>query len=311
MSLFLENTNTLDNYINISNKIQNIPLFFIHFLPIRSVKSMDSHYRTVETVVQPDGDGHGDGHGDGGYDRIKYKIIDYGTHICSDDLSVTMFYKNNFAPSLYHIFYSASILHQHSISFVLTNCPFVTYQCNLPLLHDFSRSFYFPDINLHCNNFNAEDTKYLNYLKKYFPKEIISKTDTDQVTPFDVFIISYLLHHDIHQIDETEINTITNEYTKGREILDAISVKNNLSYFRGHSIFNVIKYLLQCKYSWTFYSLCYYFILHHSEMLKHFSLHELFNCYIHYSFKDRMYKSNMDRNDDTNILSVIHRHLFS
>ena len=29
MTLFLENTESLANYINISNKIRNIPLFFI------------------------------------------------------------------------------------------------------------------------------------------------------------------------------------------------------------------------------------------------------------------------------------------
>ena len=49
MTLFLENTDSINNYIHISNKIRNIPLFFIHFLPIMNVKNIDNDYQLIET----------------------------------------------------------------------------------------------------------------------------------------------------------------------------------------------------------------------------------------------------------------------
>ena len=78
------------------------------------------------------------------------------------------------------------------------------------------------------------------------------------------------------------------------------SIKKQLSYFHNYNSKQVIQYLFQFKYTWTYYSLCYFFIVHYSDLLKHFSLYETFNSYIHSSFKDR--------NND--LVHYIHRVLF-
>jgi hypothetical protein len=311
MTLFLENTESLTNYINISNKIQTIPLFFIHFLPIRVVKNMDSHYRIVE-IVESDHMDDAMNIIDEVEGDIKYKIVDYGKHYCSDNnnISSSLFLKDNFAKSLYHVFYSSSLLHQHGISFVPSNCPFISCDNSLPMLHEFSHSFCFSSIELSTDKYNVDN------LKGYFPKKKLDNTDgVNAYISVDVFIITYLLHHDIQEVGDTEIDTITNEYTYGREKLDINSIKNAISYFRGYAIIHIIQYLFQCKYTWTYYSLCYYFILHYTELLKHFSLYDLFHSYIHSSFKERMriYNENENENEtsDVSILSAIHTSLFS
>ena len=333
MTLFLENTESLANYINISNKIRNIPLFFIHFLPIRLIKNIDSHYRFVENdnmgylMDKEDGMVRGDGIGmdKGNKDEreIKYKIVDYGKHYRRDinNISSSLFLKDNFAKSLYHVFYSSSLLHQHGISFVLRNCPFVSCGNNLPLLHEFSYSFCFSSMELSTDK-DKDNVYYLDTLKRHFPKKLIDNTDKVMIDGMnmyisvDVFIITYLLHHDIQEVGDAEIDAITNEYTytygRGGK-LDINLIKNMISYFRGHNVTNIIQYLFQCKYTWTYYSLCYYFILHYPDLLEQFSLYDLFHSYIHSSFKERTCISNMDGtvSSDTSILSAIHTTLFS
>jgi hypothetical protein len=275
MVLFLENTEQLNNYINISNKIQSIPLFFIHFLPIIDVKNIDENYRLIpELSTENESD-------------IKYKIIHYDNSITKYHLYSYVFFKNNFARSLYHIFYSSCLLHQHNISFTPNNNDsFISYQDNLPILNDFSYSFYFSKINI----------EHLEHLKQYFPIQLLNNT----YISIDVFTITYMLHHNIKHLTETDSNQIINTYVESREKIDINSLKQIITYFHGYDSLQIIQYLFQFKYMWTYYSLCYYFVLHHPVLLKHFSLFDLFSSYIRSNFKER----------DSNIISSIHCRLF-
>jgi hypothetical protein len=278
MVLFLENTEQLNNYINISNKIQSIPLFFIHFLPIIDVKNIDENYRLIpELSTENKSD-------------IKYKIIHYDNSITKYHLYSYVFFKNNFARSLYHIFYSSCLLHQHNISFTPNNNDsFISYQDNLPILNDFSYSFYFSKINI-------EHLEHLEHLKQYFPIQLLNNT----YISIDVFTITYMLHHNIKHLTETDSNQIINTYVESREKIDINSLKQIITYFHGYDSLQIIQYLFQFKYMWTYYSLCYYFVLHHPVLLKHFSLFDLFSSYIRSNFKER----------DSNIISSIHCRLF-
>jgi|TARA_B110000037_G_scaffold75432_1_gene90378 hypothetical protein len=280
MVLFLENTEQLNNYINISNKIQSIPLFFIHFLPIIDVKNIDENYRLIpELSTENKSD-------------IKYKIIRYDNSITKYHLYSYVFFENNFARSLYHIFYSSYLLHEHNISFTPNNDdPFISYQDNLPILNEFSYSFYFPKINV-------EHLEHIEHLKQYFPIQLLNNNNT--YISIDVFLIAYMLHHNIKRLTEIDSIQIINAYMESREKIDIKSLKQIITYFHGYESVQIIQYLFQFKYTWTYYSLCYYFVLHHPVLLKHFSLFDLFSSYIRSNFKDR----------DSNIISSIHCRLF-
>jgi len=279
MVLFLENTEQLNNYINISNKIQGIPLFFIYFLPIINVKNVDENYRLMTEITTTENESD-----------IKYKIIHYDNSITKYHLYSYVFFKNNFARSLYHIFYSSCLLHQHNISFTPNNNDsFISYQDNLPILNDFSYSFYFSKINI-------EHLEHLEHLEQYFPIQLLNNT----YISIDVFIITYMLHHNIKHLTETYSIQIINTYVESREKIDINSLKQIITYFHGYDSLQIIQYLFQFKYMWTYYSLCYYFVLHHPVLLKHFSLFDLFSSYIRSNFKER----------DSNIISSIHCRLF-
>ena len=229
-------------------------------------------------------------------DLTGFKIY-YGMFVGDYDNSITkyhlysyVFFKNNFARSLYHIFYSSCLLHEHNISFTPNNDdPFISYQDNLPILNEFSYSFYFSKINI-------EHLEHLEHLEQYFPIQLLNNT----YISIDVFIITYMLHHNIKHLTETYSIQIINTYVESREKIDINSLKQIITYFHGYDSLQIIQYLFQFKYMWTYYSLCYYFVLHHPVLLKHFSLFDLFSSYIRSNFKER----------DSNIISSIHCRLF-
>jgi hypothetical protein len=265
MTLFLENSFSLNNYISISKKIKQIPMYFLYFLPIDTFKNLDNEYKvlpmTNSNLVQRE---------------IKYKLV-YFDKDKNRNKEIDL-YSNNiweslpstFAKSIYHIFYSCFILHKHDISFTLSSQPFVSHGGNLPQLTDFSYSFYFPVIQTHN-------------LKLYFSPVLLQ----NPYVSFDVFVITYLIHHPIECLCEEDTDRILELFTKTREKIELNTFKNIISYFHKYNSIQVIQYLFQFKYAWTYYSLCYFFIIHYPDLLEHFSLYNLFHTYIHSSFKER------------------------
>ena len=289
MTLFLENSFPLNNYISISKKIKQIPMYFLYFLPIDTFTNLDKEYKvlpmTNSNLVQReimyklvyfDKNKNENNNKYENENNNKYAGVD-SNNICSS-------LPSNFAKSIYHIFYSCSILHKHDISFTLSSQPFVSYNGNLVQLTDFSYSFYFPVIQTHN-------------LKLYFSLTLLQ----NPYISFDVFIITYLIHHPIECLCKEDTDHISELFTKSREKIDINTCNHHLAYFHKYNSIQVIQYLFQFKYFWTYYSLCYFFIIHYPDLLKHFSLYTLFHTYIHSSFKER-------RND---LLSDIHMAVFA
>jgi len=279
MTEFIENSFSLNNNISISNRIKNIPLFFIHFNPIDHFKNLDKNYKllplSTSNLIQRE---------------IKYKIIQ---HYTKKDFHLFLFTIDNFPTSLYHVFYSASILHQNKISYTVNPLSFISNDNNdndfnnLPCLMDFSTSFFFPSIQ--TNN-------QLNQFKLYFPFSLLK----NKYISLDVFIIVYLLKNPIDSFNEQISHCIIHDYLSTREIIDKKQLSNILSYFYNYNSNQIITYLFQFKYTWTYYSLCYFFICNYSDLLNHFSLYPLFHIYIHSSFKER----------NSNLIQDIHKNLF-
>lgn len=273
MTMFLENSFSLNNYISISNRIKNIPLYFLYFVPIDTFKNLDEHYKVLpvsnSNLIQRE---------------IKHKIIYFDNNIDINQTNLCVDFSTNFAKSIYHIFYSCSILHANKISFTLTSKPFVSYRGNLPQLFDYSYSFYFPIIQSHN-------------LTLYFSRSLLQ----NPYISLDVFIITHLLYHPIENLCERDTDHIIELFLRRREKIDIKSIKTNISYFHDYNSVQIIQYLLQFKYTWSYYSLCYFFLVHYPDLLIHFSLHDLFDSYIHSSFKDRR----------TDFIQEIHRVLFS
>ena len=96
MTDFVENSFSLNNHISISNKIKNIPYFFIYFNSIDSYKNLNKEYKLLpdskSNIIQRE---------------IKYKII---THI-NDNYNTFHFTQDNFLKSLYHLFFCIFIIH--------------------------------------------------------------------------------------------------------------------------------------------------------------------------------------------------------
>ena len=278
MTLFLENSFSLNNYISISDRIKNIPMYFLYFVTIDSFKNLDEHYKVLpisnSSLVQRE---------------IRHKIIYIDKNVSVDkrvDIGGNGFYTEfatNFAKYIYHIFHACSILHENKMSFTLSSQPFISSDSNLPQLYDFSYSFYFPNIQFHN-------------LKLYFSPSLLR----NPYISLDVFLITHLLYHPIDKWCSEDTERIAGLFLDSREKIDINSIKKHLSYFHNYNSKQVIQYLFQFKYTWTYYSLCYFFIVHYSDLLKHFSLYETFNSYIHASFKDR--------NND--LVRYIHRVLF-
>lgn len=261
MTLFLENSFPLNNYISISKKIKQIPMYFLYFLPIDTFTNLDKEYKvlpmTNSNLVQRE---------------IKYKLIYFDKNKDTDLYSNNICFSlpSTFPKSIYHIFYSCSILHKHDISFTLSSHPFVSHSGNLVQLSDFSYSFYFPLIQRHN-------------LKLYFSPVLLQ----NPYISFDVFVITYLIHHPIECLRKEDTDHILELFTNSREKIEINTFDHHIAYFHNYNSEQVIQYLFQFKYSWTYYSLCYFFVIHYPDLLEHFSLYNLFYTYIHSSFKER------------------------
>lgn len=291
MTLFLENSFSLNNYISVSNRIKKIPFYYLHFLPIHSFKNLDEQYKLLpiskSNIVQRE---------------IKHKIVyfqkeevDYSSIYERNKHNPSMlFNKSDFVKCIYHVFYSCSILHANKISFTLNECPFVSSDIGgvgggvgggLPLLYDFSQSFYFPIIQS-------------STFKLYFPESLLQ----NQYISFDQFLLVYSVHHPTTCWTTDDTDYIIELFSIGRENIEINThIRENMDYFHQYHSDQIIQYLLQFKYTWSYYSLCYFFIVNYSDLLHHFSLYDLFYSYIHSSSKDR----------SGNIVSIIHSSLFS
>ena len=301
--MFLENSFSLNNYISVSNRIKKIPFYYLHFLPIHSFKNLDEQYKLLplskSNLIQRE---------------IKHKIVyfqkeelDYSSKSERNNVRSSLnneliginnnsnskgnnhsilFNKSNFAKCIYHIFYSCSILQANKISFTLNENPFVSSNDDggVPLLYDFSHSFYFPIIQS-------------STFKMYFPKSLLY----NRYIPFDLFLFVYLIHNQIEYLCDEDKVTIIELFLSYRENIEINTLEERMNYFHNYHSDQIIQYLLQFKYTWSYYSLCCFFIEHYPELLNHFSLRELFYSYIHSSCKDR----------NNNIVSNIHSSLFS
>jgi len=291
MTLFLENSFSLGNYISISNRIKKIPFYYLHFLPISRFRNLDEHYKILpiskSNLIQRE---------------IKHKLVyfqkeeqEYSCDYERNKHNPSMlFKKSDFAKCIYHVFYSCSVLHANKISFTLNECPFVSSDRGggvvgvrgggLPLLYDFSQSFYFPIIQS-------------STFKLYFPESLLQ----NQYIAFDQFLLVYLVHHPTTCWTTEDTDSIIELFSTSRENIEINTIKENMDYFHQYHSDQIIQYLLQFKYTWSYYSLCYFFIVNYSDLLHHFSLYDLFYSYIHSSSKDR----------SGNIVSTIHSSLFS
>ena len=309
MTLFLENSFSLNNYISISNRIKKIPFYYLHFVPIHCFKNLDEHYKLLpiskSNLIQRE---------------IKYKLVYFSqteeysrdierinntndtnntnnndnkeihdNKLAPIDVGESFVFKDTyFASCIYHVFYSCSILHANKISFTpLNDCTFISSDTGIPLLYDFSQSFYFPIIQ-HST------------FKMYFPESLLHNS----YIPFDLFLIVYLTHHSNDCCCEKYIDTILELFSSSRENIELNTInkiKTEMIYFHNYPSDQIIQYLLQFKYTWSYYSLCYFFIVHYSDLLHQFSLNELFYSYIHSSCKDR----------NITIVDDIHSSMFS
>ena len=245
MTLLINNTFQINNAITISNKIKNIELFFMYFNIISNFKNLDENNNLIIH--------------DKSNNSIKYKIIEYMI-----DKNISFNFNNYFQKSLYHSFKSCNLLHDNCISFIVTNnYSFIIDDNNLPLLNDFTFSFNFKKIS------------YQN-LKSYFPITLLENV----YIPLDVYLITYLVHNNIEEIDQSTTCLIMDTFTKIRKYISIEHILPILVYFNSYKSTQIIKYLLQFKYSWSYYCLCYFFLDNYSNLLEEYGLSNEFRLYI-------------------------------
>jgi len=268
MTTLIENDFTTNNYIIISNQIINIPFFSSYYFPIINSKNLDETYNqpcnsNIQSYTKRE---------------IKYKLISF---INSNYIEFN--FNNNFNKSLYHTFIASSILHKHNISYTVNIDSFVSHTGSFPLLYDFSNSFYFTNINY-------------NHLHEHFSLSLLD----NPYIPIDIFIITYIVHNNITTLRVCDVESISELYSDGREKINKNSTLINLSYLLNYSTSQIVKYLFQFKYTWTYHSLAYYFIIHYPTLLSSHELYELFNQYINSIIKERK----------SNLIDDIHNKLF-
>ena len=297
MNLLLDNTFSTNHYISISEKIKKISMFFLYFNTIDHVKCLDKDYRKIlDKGVTNDQ-----------LRDIKYKILHFHADCTSDNIN-RVFQSAKFSTCLYHIFYSANILHDNQMSFtmvhfngendssyededtgcdsdVVCNSPFVMQQNNsFPLFNDYSYSFYFPIINIRNT-------------RLFFSRSLL----TNPYICIDVFLITYLLHLNIDVFTRDHLIDVSDLYVKDRSLNDKELIIKSLEYFIDYTRNDVVKYLLQFKYTWTYFSFCYFFILYYPEQLRVNGLYKMFLKYIQSSLIER----------NTVIVKDIHSVLFN
>lgn len=269
MTLFLENSFFLNNNISISNKIKHIPLYFLYFSPIIEFHSLDENYKKIGNTTN-----------NNIQKNIRYKII----RLRYTNETLFTFTNDNFFRAIYHIFLSCYKLHNNNISFTITEDSFILGENDmLPILCDFSQSFNFQIIK--------KDT-----LKMYFNKQIME----NKYISIDVFLICYLLTNNIDIMTPSICSDISELFCNNREKIEINKIKENINYFINYDTNTVITYIMQWKNTWSYYSLCYYFLCNYSNFLCNFSLQPIFETYIHSSFKERK----------TELLQTIHEILF-
>jgi hypothetical protein len=292
MNLFLDNTFSTNHYISISEKIKKISMFFLYFNTIDQVKCLDKDYRKIVDK----------GLSNEQQRAIKYKILYFHDSYTTDDVNYT-FLSPKFGKCVYHLFYSANILHENHLSFtmvhlndgndgndgngcdIVVNSPFVTHSNNsFPLLNDYSYSFYFPIINFR----NA---------KLFFSRSLL----TNPYVCIEVFLITYLLHLDIDVFTRDHLTIVSDLYMKDRVINDSEMSINSLESFIDYKRDTIVDHLLQFKYTWTYFSFCYFFILYYPEQLRDNGLYDMFLKYIQCSPIER----------NTTIVKDIHNKLFT
>lgn len=255
MTDFVENSFLINNDISISNKIKNIPYFFMYFNSIHSFENFNKNYKILHDTscnkIQRE---------------IKYKLINY----IHTDFKVFIFTASNFLKSLHHLFFSLHLLHSNNIFFTINNNPFVYVKVNLPVLMDFSYSF-------NISSFN------LNNMKLFFSPSLLE----NKYIAFDVFIITYLINNSINIFDVTCGEVIIEQYISCREKINKEGLSSFIYIFNNYDAKQIIKYLCQFKSSWSYYSFCYYFICNYSNLLSENSLLVPFYIYINSSFKER------------------------
>lgn len=269
MTIFVENTLSLNNHIAISNKIRNIPLFLSYFLPIIEYTNLDENYNVLTDSIS-----------NSIQREIKYKLIQF-----PNNTFIEYPFTDHFSQSLYKVFLCCLVLHEYNISYTVNDDSFVTINDNhSPLLHNFSNSFYFPVI------------RYGN-LRSYFSPSLLK----NPYIPIDIFVITYIIHNNITVFNNECLLSISELFFDDREKLNKNAIIMNLSYLLNYETEQIIKYLLQFKYTWTYYSLSHYFIVHHSEQLRQEGLYDILSEYINSTFKER----NVD------LIDTIHEKIFA
>lgn len=282
MNVFLENTFSLNNYISVSDKIKQIPLYFIYFFPVDQFKNLDGKYKQLphssSNAIQRE---------------IKYKIVSF-KNTCSN-IAQVRFDSQTFPISLYHVFVSASILHEKQISFTIDSMvdytldtmddvlltPFIQHDnSRLPLLNNFSSSFYFPIIRLHN-------------MKLYFSRKLLF----NPYIPFELYLITYLLHNNIDTLTPHVIlhvktsfhNTLCKHFepTESFILIQMDYIGHKMNSFANRDVSHIISHLLLSKYTWTYYSFCMFFRIHYSKQLMEYALHDLLESYIQSSYDER------------------------
>jgi len=268
MTLFIKNTLSTNNHIAISNKIKSIPLFLSYFFPIIDFKNLDENYNVLEDSVS-----------NSIQREIKYKLIQFPNNDFTD-----FNFNNHFSKSLYQVFLGCLTLHEYNISYTVNDDSFVMINDDhSPLLHNFSNSFYFPVI------------RYSN-LRSYFSLSLLQ----NPYIPIDIFVITYIIHNNITIFDNRCLLSISELFFDDREKINKNTIIMNLSYFLNYPIEQIIKYLLQFKFTWTYYSLSQYFIVHYSEQLRQEGLYDILSEYVNFTFKER----------DVNLIDNIHEKIF-
>jgi hypothetical protein len=294
MNLLLENTFSTNHYISISDKIKTLPMYFLYFNTIDHVKNLDEDNRKIDDKYRTNE----------AQREIKYKILSFRESY-THDIS-PFFQSSKFLKSIFHLFYSANILHENNMSFTMEHStevdgsdddagydmgssPFVLQSNNSCLvLNDYSYSFYFPIVNFR----NA---------KLFFSRSLLK----NPYICVDVFLITYLIHNDVVVFTRDELVRVYSLYMKNRCVIDLEVIDKSLHYFIDYNTEKIITYLLQFKYTWTYYSFCYFFIVNYPENLHEVGLYSMFLKYVHSSHKERNVELLTDIHDifltDTNI----------
>jgi len=251
MSIIVKNNFQTNNYISISKHIRQIPFFSSYFLPVK--KHITITLGDKYTEYTSDNDNY-------------HKILSF-----DDNNHTICVLKRNFLTSVYHLFLSCSILHKHNISYTINNHEsFVSLDNSSPLLNDYSTSFYFPIIK--CGT-----------LRSYFSLSLLN----NRYIPIDMFIITYLIHNNIKMMDNVVLNDIINLYTSTRENIDRNIILLDFTYLLNYQTVQIVKYLLQFKYTWSYYQLSMYLMLHYCDELIENKLYDICRKYTTSLMKDR------------------------